>query len=43
MTRYILKVEPIASAPREALVVAIGPTVQRYLAGPVDGLDQLDQ
>ena len=31
--RYILKVEPIASAPPEQLVAAIGPTVQRYLTG----------
>jgi AcrR family transcriptional regulator len=43
MTRYILKIEPIASLPREALVAAVGPTVQRYLAGPVDGLDQVPE
>jgi AcrR family transcriptional regulator len=40
MTRYIVKIEPIASTPREVLVSAIGPTIQRYLTGPVDGLDQ---
>lgn len=33
MARYIVKVEPIASAPPEQLVTAIGPTLQRYLAG----------
>jgi AcrR family transcriptional regulator len=33
MARYIVEVEPLASAPREALVRAIGPTIQRYLAG----------
>jgi AcrR family transcriptional regulator len=40
MARYIIKIEPIASLPREAIVAAVGPTIQRYLAGPVDGLDQ---
>jgi AcrR family transcriptional regulator len=33
MARYILKVEPLASAPAEAVVAAVGPTVQRYLTG----------
>lgn len=33
LTRYILKIEPLASAPRETLVAAIAPTVQRYLTG----------
>ncbi|SNR83870.1 TetR family transcriptional regulator [Blastococcus mobilis] len=36
MTRYVLKVEPLASASPESLVAAIGPTVQRYLTGDVD-------
>jgi AcrR family transcriptional regulator len=36
MARYVLKVEPLASATPESLVVAIGPTVQRYLTGPVE-------
>jgi hypothetical protein len=40
MARYILKVEPLASAPRETLVAMVGPTIQRYLTGPLDGLDQ---
>jgi len=32
-TRYLLRLEPIASASTEDLVAAIGPTVQRYLTG----------
>src|SRR5262249_9503279 len=40
MARYILKIEPLASAPRAKVAAAIGPTVQRYLTGPLDGLDQ---
>ncbi len=37
VTRYVLKVEPLASAPPEVLVAAIGPTVQRYLTGDLPG------
>jgi AcrR family transcriptional regulator len=37
VTRYVLKVEPVASAPPEHLVAAIGPTVQRYLTEPLPG------
>ena len=33
VVRYILKVEPVASADPDQLVRAIGPTVQRYLTG----------
>ncbi|MFQ1003524.1 TetR family transcriptional regulator [Modestobacter sp. SSW1-42] len=36
MTRYVLRVEPLASASTEELVAAVGPTVQRYLTGDVD-------
>ena len=36
MTRYILKVEPIATMPAEAVVRLIGPTVQHYLEDPLD-------
>lgn len=36
MARYVLKLEPLASASRESLVDAIGPTVQRYLTGDVE-------
>jgi AcrR family transcriptional regulator len=33
VVRYVLKVEPVASADQETLVRAIGPNVQRYLTG----------
>jgi hypothetical protein len=36
MARYVLRVEPLASAAPEEVVAAVGPTVQRYLTGPVD-------
>jgi AcrR family transcriptional regulator len=38
VTRYILKVEPLASASPEIIVAAIGPTVQRYLTGELPGV-----
>jgi AcrR family transcriptional regulator len=34
-TRYLMRLEPIASASIEDLVAAIGPAVQRYLAGDI--------
>ena len=33
MARYVVKVEPLASAPPGTVVAAIGPVVQRYLTG----------
>jgi len=33
--RYVLGLEPLASASTEDLVAAIGPTVQRYLTGDI--------
>jgi AcrR family transcriptional regulator len=33
MMRYIIRLEPIASAEPEALIEAVGPTLQRYLTG----------
>ncbi|HEX2772729.1 MAG TPA: TetR family transcriptional regulator [Micromonosporaceae bacterium] len=33
MMRYIIKLEPLASAPPETIVAAIAPTVQRYVTG----------
>jgi len=33
VVRYVLKVEPVASADPEQLVRAVGPNVQRYLTG----------
>ena len=38
MVRYVLKVEPVASAPAAQLVAAIGPSVQRYLTGDLPGV-----
>jgi AcrR family transcriptional regulator len=35
VTRYVLKIEPVASADPEVLVAAIGPNVQRFLDGPL--------
>ncbi len=32
--RYVLKVEPLASAPRSRVAAWIGPTLQRYLTDP---------
>jgi len=36
MTRYVLKIEPVASATGESLVAAYAPTIQRYLTGEVE-------
>ncbi|MEH0820572.1 MULTISPECIES: TetR/AcrR family transcriptional regulator [unclassified Micromonospora] len=33
MMRYVIRLEPVASADPETLVAAVGPTVQRYLTG----------
>jgi AcrR family transcriptional regulator len=38
VVRYVLKVEPVASAPAEQLVAAVGPSVQRYLTGDLPGV-----
>ncbi|GAA4716891.1 TetR/AcrR family transcriptional regulator [Phytohabitans rumicis] len=35
MIRYVLKLQPLASAPPEVVVAAIGPTVQRYVTGDI--------
>jgi AcrR family transcriptional regulator len=35
MARYVVGAEPLASLPAEELVAAIGPTLQRYLTGPL--------
>jgi AcrR family transcriptional regulator len=34
--RYILKFEPLAGAPRETVVAAVAPNLQRYLTGELD-------
>lgn len=36
MARYVLRLEPLASASPESIVAAIGPTVQRYLTGDIE-------
>jgi hypothetical protein len=33
--RYVLKIEPVASAPAESLVKAMAPNVQRFLTDPL--------
>ncbi len=33
MTRYIVKIEPLANLPREQVVALVAPTIQRYLTG----------
>ena len=35
--RYILEIEPLASADRESLIAAYGPTFQRYAFGEIAG------
>ena len=35
MARYIITVEPLASAPPDVLARAIAPTIQRYLKGDI--------
>ncbi|MFD2763162.1 TetR family transcriptional regulator [Micromonospora eburnea] len=35
MMRYVIRLEPAASADPETLVTAIAPTIQRYLTGPL--------
>jgi AcrR family transcriptional regulator len=36
MARYVVKVEPLASADADTLGPLLGPTLQRYLTGPLD-------
>jgi hypothetical protein len=33
MTRYVVRLEPLASAPADVVVAAMAPTIQRFLAG----------
>ncbi|MFD6567417.1 TetR family transcriptional regulator [Micromonospora profundi] len=35
LMRHVVRMEPVASADPETLVAAIGPTIQRYLTGPL--------
>ncbi len=36
MARYVVRIEPLASASVDEVVAAVAPTVQRYLTGPLD-------
>ena len=36
MARYVLRLEPLASASPDSVAAAIGPTIQRYLTGDVE-------
>jgi len=36
MMRYVLQLEPLASADHPTVVAAVAPTLQRYLTGPLD-------
>jgi AcrR family transcriptional regulator len=38
IVRYVVGVEPLASAPIETVVSALAPTLQRYLTGSIEGL-----
>ena len=35
LLRYVLRVEPLASMPREQVIATYAPTLQRYLVGPL--------
>jgi Tetracyclin repressor-like, C-terminal domain len=35
LARFVLKIEPLASADIDTVVATVGPTVQRYLTGPL--------
>jgi hypothetical protein len=37
MIRYVLKLEPLASADHDTVVAAVAPNLQRYLTGDLDG------
>ncbi|GAB3817701.1 TetR family transcriptional regulator [Tessaracoccus terricola] len=39
VARYLVAVEPLASMPAEEVVANVGPTIQRYLTGPLELTD----
>jgi hypothetical protein len=41
MARYIIGVEPLASADRETVAAAVGPTIQRYLEGELGPAERI--
>lgn len=42
MARYVVRIEPLASLPPEAVAEAIAPNLQRYLTGPLPAAADLD-
>ncbi len=38
LMRYVIRLEPVASAAPETLIATVGPTVHRYLTGALDGV-----
>ncbi len=40
MARFVVRMEPIASANPETLIACYAPTIQRYLTGPLPGDDR---
>ena len=40
MARFVIKLEPIASADPELLIACYAPTIQRYLTGPLPSHDR---
>ena len=38
VVRYVLALEPLATAPAETVVAALAPTIRRYLTEPLAGL-----
>jgi AcrR family transcriptional regulator len=38
VARYVLKIEPLASADAEVVAAAIGPNIQRFLTAPLPGV-----
>ncbi|HEU4539545.1 MAG TPA: TetR family transcriptional regulator [Jiangellaceae bacterium] len=39
-TRYVIKFQPIASAPQQAVIAAVAPTIQRYLTGDIGAVGE---
>ena len=37
MARYVVRIEPLASADPQTVIAAVAPTLQRYLTGPITG------
>jgi len=37
MARYVVRVPPLADTEPAVIAAAVGPTIQRYLTGPLNG------